>query len=281
MPGNVGSVGLAWQWDALKAIGMDDQPYTWDELYNAAVEIKKAKPDLVPFGVCNTPLCDLHSMIWSAQKNPVDENGIYDIRGEASIKALTLLRKMIEEKLMYADTITPNLGQWLKGGWAMINCYDVAGTMAQQAFGNDKYETGINFFPEYPETNAGSPFWINSGVVLNKAKNPQGFTDFCCWWFGPDNDATGKQMTEVAAKPCYTYVYEKFIAGNPLYAWQQKAIDLCAKSVPFPHNATHNIQNTKALPWVSKIYDLTLKFEPEVWMDAAYKDIQDEIAKMK
>ena len=50
MPGNVGSVGLAWQWDALKAIGLKDQPFTWDEVYNAAVEIKKAKPNLVPFG---------------------------------------------------------------------------------------------------------------------------------------------------------------------------------------------------------------------------------------
>ena len=95
----------------------------------------------------------------------------------------------------------------------MITCYDVAGTMAQQAFGANKNETGISYFPNYPETNAGAPFWINSGVVLNKAKNPQGFTDFCCWWFGPDNDATGKQITEVAAKPCYTFTYEKFVTG--------------------------------------------------------------------
>jgi len=281
MPGNVGSVGLAWAWEPLRAIGLDDQPYTWDGVYEAAREIKKAKPDLVPFGSACTPLCELWTMIWSAQKDPFDENGLYDIRGEASIAALKWLRKMVEEGLMYSEGINTGLSQWLKGGWAMIICYDVAGTMAQNTFGVDKYETGINYFPDYPETNAGSPFWINSGVVLNKAANPQGFTDFCCWWFGPDNDATGKQITEVAAKPCYTYTYEKFVKDNPLYAWEQKAIDLCAKSVPFPHNTTHGIQGSMARPHVEKYIDLNVPLEPEVWVNEAYKDIQDEIAKQK
>ncbi len=281
MPGNVGSVGLAWQWEALRAVGMNDQPYTWDEVYRVAKEIKKAKPELVPFGSACTPLCDLWTMIWSAQKNPFDAKGLYDIRGEGAMKALEWLRKMVDEKLIYTEGVNTGLSQWLKGGWAMIICYDVAGTMAQKTFGVDKYETGINFFPNYPETNAGSPFWINSGVLLNKAKNPQGFTDFCCWWFGPDNDATGRQITEVAAKPCYTYMYEKFVKGRPEYAWEQKAIDLCAKSVPFPHNTTHGIQSSKASPWVQKVYDASQKFEPKVWMDSAYKDIEDEIAKQK
>ena len=279
-PGNVGSVGLAWAWEPLRAIGLDDQPYTWDGLYEASKKIKEAKPDLLPFGFACTPLCDLWTMIWSAQEDPFDENGLYDIRGEASIQALTWMRKMLEEGLML-DVPSAGLGQWLKGGWAMICSYDVAGTMAQKTFGTDKYESGINFFPEKGKTNAGSPFWINCGCLLNKANNPQGFVDFCLWWFGPDNDTTGKQITEVAAKPCYTYTYDKFVKGNPLWAWEQTAIDLCANSVPFPHNTTHGIQGSKAKPHMEKILDLGLKFEPKAWMDEAYKDIQDEIAKQK
>ena len=66
MPGNVGIVGLAWQWDALRAVGFEKQPETWDELYTACSEIKKAKPDLIPFGSCGQPLCDLWTWIWSA-----------------------------------------------------------------------------------------------------------------------------------------------------------------------------------------------------------------------
>ena len=281
MPGNVGSIGLAWAWEPLRAIGLDGQPYTWQGVYEAAKEIKKAKPDLVPMGFACTPLCDLWSMIWSAQDDPIDENGIYDIRGEASIAALKWMRQMVEEDLLYT---TPNTGldQWLKGGWAMICSYDVAGTMAQQTFGMDKYESGINFFPESKdETHAGSPFWINCGVVLNKANNPQGFTDFCLWWFGPDNKATGKQITEVAAKPCYTYTYEDFVEDNPQQAWQKEAIDLCAKSVPFPKGTTHSIQGGQGGPHVQKVYDTSLDFAPEKWMDEAYQDIQDEIAKQK
>ena len=102
MPGNVGSVGLAWQWDALEPIGLKDQPFSWDEVYNAAVEIKKAKPKLVLW-VC------LLSALRSVDDDlecPGEPHRFHqhpDIRGEASIKALTWLRNTVEEKLMYSE----------------------------------------------------------------------------------------------------------------------------------------------------------------------------------
>ncbi|MCD6520536.1 MAG: extracellular solute-binding protein, partial [Anaerolineae bacterium] len=280
IPGNVGSVALAWFWEPLKAIGLEDQPETWDELYEAAKKIKEAKPDLVPFGSALGPLCDLYAILWSSRDDPFDENELVDIRSEEAIWALKWMRKMIEEGLMY-DTPNTGLSQWLKGGWAMISSYDVAGTMAQQTFGMDAAATGINCRRFKGEIKAGTPFWINVCVVFDKCKNPQGMTDFYLWWFGPDNKKTGEQITKVAAKPCYKYTYDEFVKGHPEFEWEQKGIDLVAKSAWFRKVPTWGIQRDITRQYLDKVYDLSLKFEPQAWMDQAYKDIQAEIAKMK
>ena len=87
----------------------------------------------------------------------------------------------------------------------MINCFDVAGTMAQATFGEDKADTGISFFPEKGKIQRRRALLDQLCVLLNKAKNPQGTTDFFLYMFGPDNKATGKQITQMAAKPCYQY----------------------------------------------------------------------------
>ncbi len=280
IPGNVGSVALAWMWEPLRAAGYEKQPATWDEVYDAATKIKAAKPEFTPFASACTPLCDLWAMLWGATKTPIDKDGIIDFRSEASIKALTWLRKMVEEELMPATSAT-SFADWLKGGTAIISSYDVAGTMAQQTFGLEAADTGINFFIDDKDTYAGCPFWINSSVLFDKAKNPQGMVDFYLWWFGPDNKTTGKQITEVAAKPCYSYTYDEFVKGKPEYEWEQKGIDLVAKSVWFPVNRYWAITNNAVIPMVQKLMDVEQEFTPEADMEAAYKTVQDEIAKMK
>ncbi len=278
IPGNVGSVALAWFWEPLKAVGYEAQPITWDEVYDAAKKIKAKSPELTPFASGCTTLCDLWTMIWSAKEDPFDSDKLIDIRGKESIDALTWMRKMVEEELM-PPTTKEQFGNWLKGGTAIITCYDVAGTMAQQTFGVDKADTGISFFPEKGKTNAGTPFWINNSVLLNKAKNPQGMVDFYLWWFSPDNDVTGKQITQVAAKPCYTYTYDKFVKPDKLYAWEQLGIDLVAKSKWFQPDTYFDIQNNMTGPQLEKCLDVSQKFEPQAAMDQAYSDIKAEIAK--
>jgi len=280
IPGNVGSVALAWMWDALRAAGYEEQPKTWDEVYDCAKKIKEAKPDLIPFGSANTPLCDLYTMIWGSTKDPIDADGLIDIRGEASIKALTWLRKMAEEELMPL-TSTTTFQDWLKGGVGLISSYDVAGTMNQQTFGIEAADTGISFFVDEQDTYAGTPFWINSSVLFNKAENPQGMVDFYLWWFGPENKTTGKQIAEVAAKPCYTYTYDEFIKGRPEYEWEQKGIDLVAKSVWFPANRYYLIVYNAVQPMVQKAMDVDQEFTPEADMEEAYQTAQEEISKMK
>jgi len=118
-------------------------------------------------------------------------------------------------------------------------------------------------------------------VLFNQAANPTGMVDFFLWWFGPDNKTTGKQITEVAAKPCYTYTYEEFVAGNADQQWQQEAIDIIADSTWFPVNRTWGIMNTHVGPALEKCYDLGQPFEPEQAMEEAYDNIKEDLAQLR
>lgn len=288
IPGNVGSSALAWYWEPVRKAGFEEKfksgaNITWDDIYTAAKKIKETSPEFTPFSFAIETLTLHFPMIWGAKDSPTDADGIVDIRSEESLNALEWARKMVDEKLM-PGTSTDQFGNWLKKGIAIISCFDVAGTMAQQTFGMDAADTGVNFFPTADSTHGGCPFWINSSVLLNKAKNPQGMLDFYLWWFGPDNDATGEQITKVAAKPCYQYTYDKFVKGKPEYAWEQKGIDLVAKSKWFPVNTVWGIENTSATASIQKLLAPETTFSRDVAkaeMDKCYADIKDQLSKQK
>jgi hypothetical protein len=288
IPGNVGSVALAWYWEPVKAAGFEEKfkgtaNITWDDIYTVAKKIKETSPAYTPFSYVSENLSLLYAMIWGAKDSPTDADGLVDIRSEESLNALEWARKMVDEGLM-PNTSTDQWSNWLKKGIAVFTCFDVAGTIAQQTFGVDSADTGVNFFPTADSTHGGCPFWINSSVLLNKAKNPQGMLDFYLWWFGPDNDATGQQITKVAAKPCYQYTYDKFVKGQAAYAWEQKGIDLVAKSKWFPINTAWNIEQLAVTPIIQKLLDPANKFSRDVAkteMEACYTDIKDQLSKQK
>lgn len=283
IPGNVGSVALGWFWEPLRKAGYESQPMTWAEVRDAAEKIAETSPELTPFDVAATPLCDLYAMIWGATENPITEEGLVDIESEASLAALRWIREMAVDGLLPPAT-GENFQNWLKGGTAMMSSYDVHGTMAQQTFGQDAATTGINFFREDPEvygTKAGTPFWINGTVLLNKAPNPQGAVDFILWWFGPNNKATGQQITEVAAKPCYQYTYDEFVKPNPAHHWQLEGIELIAKSVWFPTNLFFGIQSENTQPEMQRLRDPSQNVTPEEVVANAMAGIRADIEELK
>ena len=224
-------------------------------------------------------------MIWGATATPVTKDGLVDITGEASIAALNWMKMMVSENLMPPTRSGPgaavnqNFQDWQKGTTAIITSFDVAATINQQTFGIDAAKNGLNMRQDKTKVQAGTPFWTNGSVVLNKAKNPQGMADFLLWWFGPDNEASGKQIATVAAKPCYQYTYDKFIKNNPEYQWEADAIEVVRNSVPFPSNMYQTIQTQATQPWVEKA--ISGGTDPATAMAGAAKDIQDQIAKLK
>lgn len=250
IPGNVGSVALGWFTEPLEAAGVEP-PETWDEVRFAAEAVAATSPDLTPYDAACQPLCDLIGMIWGATDTPLTEEGLIDWQGEASIDAINWLTAMAADGLMPTNH-SESFGNWLKGGTAIMSSFDVHGTMAQQTFGDEMASTGVNIVREKGDPKSGAPFWLNGSAVLNGANNPQGMMDFLLWWFGPDNEDNGRQITEVAAKPAYQYTYDQFVADNPVQHWQIAGIELVRDSVPFPVNLFWGIQNSVVGPWLEQ-----------------------------
>lgn len=278
VPGNVGSVAMGWYTKPLADAGVEP-PTTWDEVRAAAEKIKATSPDLTPYDVAASPLCDVIAMIWGATDKPLTDDGLIDWTGEAAISAVKWLQAMTADGLM-PGVHTESFGNWLKGGTAMMSSFDVHGTLAQQAFGQDAAATGVNLRRDKDVPAAGTPFWLNGSVVLNQAKNAQGMADFFLWWFGPNNDDMGKQIATVAAKPAYEYTYDKFIKVDPAQAWQLEGIELVRNSVPFPSNLYWGIQNTIGATWIQKAVDPANGLSAEDAMAGLLEEIQAEIADM-
>jgi ABC-type glycerol-3-phosphate transport system substrate-binding protein len=282
IPGNVGSVALAWLTEPMQTAGVDFEPVSWDEVREAALMIQSAVPNITPFDSATTPLADLWSMIWGASDTPISEEGFVDITGEASIAALEWMRTMVQEGLM--PPVRPAIGSgsnenfqnWQRGGTGIITSYDVAATIVQATFGIDAAVNGLNMRRERDQQRAGTPFWVNSCVVLNGAANPQGMTDFFLWWFGPNNKTTGRQIAEVAAKPCYQYTYDEFIEGRPEYEWELESIEVVRNSVPFPVTTTITIQQAETQPWVERVIGPE-GLDPTEAMTNAVADIQRQV----
>jgi len=275
VPGNVGSVALGWFTKPLKDAGLTP-PETWDEVRAAAEKIKATSPNLTPFDSAASPLCDQIAMIWGASDKPITDEGLIDWTGEASIAALKWQQAMVKDGLLPA-VHTDSFNNWLKGGTALMTSFDVHGTLAQQTFGLDAADTGVNMKRKKDSIAAGTPFWLNGCVVLDKAKNPQGMADFFLWWFGPNNDETGKQIANVAAKPPYQYMYDKWVKGNKANEWQLAGIELVRKSVPFPTNLYWATQNTIGQTWVQKALDPANNLSAEDALAGLLDEVHTEI----
>lgn len=280
IPGNVGSIALAWQAKLLDDVGVKEPPTTWDEVYETAKKLKEKNPTITSFDSAFSPLCDLYAMIWGGQDNPFNADGLVDITSPISIEALQWMQKMVKEELMPA-THNDSFSNWLKGSTAMIISYDVAGTLFEKAFGKGTGPTGTSLFREKGSTRAGVPFWMNAMVVLNGAKNPQGMTDFYLWWVGPDNKASGRQFAEVAAKPCYEYQYKEFIEGKPEQAWQLQGIDLVRKSVGFNVNQPTTTQFDPTRVQIEKALNPASGIDATSAMEQALVDVKGAVAKLK
>jgi ABC-type glycerol-3-phosphate transport system substrate-binding protein len=286
VPGNVGSVALAWMTEPLQTAGITEDPVSWQEVHDAAAAIYENAPDYTPFDSAGTPLCDLWSLIWGATDKPLAaDTGYVDITGQASIDALNWMKQMVDEELMpptrspQGSATNQQWQDWQKGATAIITCFDVAATINQQTFGIDAAKNGLNIRKDRDQVMAGTPFWTNGSVVLNGAKNPQGMADFLLWWFSPANEATGKQITQVAAKPCYQYTYDSFVKDNPEYQWEADAIEVVRNSVPFPADNTRTIQQKAIQPWMEQA--IAGEVDPEEAMANALADIQKEVDKLK
>lgn len=279
IPGNVGSVVLQWYWEPLKGIGLTKQPTTWDATYEAATKIKAKYPKWIPIAQDSEPLTGLITRMYTAipPKELYTSDGLLNLKHQGAIDSMNWLKKMADEGLM-PPTDQNVVDDWNRKTVAMLISYDVMGEDAQKTYGYDAAATGVTFTPKEGVLNSGTPFWMNSSVVLNKAKNPQGMADFFIWWFGPSNSAAQQTLVATAAKPCYSYTYDKYVKGNDKFAWEQTGIDLVAKSVPTPVNTYWTIELDAIKPWEDKFLAKGSTLSAEQALQGMSKDISDKIA---
>lgn len=282
IPGNVGSSALQWFWDPLKEVGANKQPETWDETRELAAKVKAKFADKTPFASIGTPLFDLFSLMYGAIKPDelFTKEGVFNLEHEGAVASLQWMKDMAKAGLM-PTVMTDVNANWDKGTVVMMLAYDVKGQHAQKTYGYDKADTGINIFRKKGEVASGTPFWMNGSVVFNKAKNPQGIADFFLWWFGPNNEMAQKTLVATAAKPCYTYTYEKFVKDDPKFKWEQVGIDLVAKSKPYPTHTYFGIEQEAVKPWVEKFLAADSTLSPEDALRSAAKERADKMSKQK
>ena len=107
--------------------------------------------------------------------------------------------------------------------------------------------------------------------------------NFFLWFVGPNNnDNIGKQITQGAPKPCYTYNYDSYVKPDPTLAWEQAGVDLIAKSTPFPFNSSHYIEQNTVRTHIQNVMYLQKQFSPDLAhseMQAAYDEIRKALSK--
>jgi ABC-type glycerol-3-phosphate transport system substrate-binding protein len=155
------------------------------------------------------------------------------------------------------------------------------GVWAQRIFGPDKADTGSLPVPAKGNPHAGSPFWSNTFVVFQGAKNAQQLVDFYIWLLGPKNDSVQQAVIESGKAPVLNSIYKSKIENNARFRWMAAFRDLIAASVPYPENTFWSIQHSKIMPWVSKLMEPGTTLSPEEAMRSALQEVKEEVAKQK
>jgi ABC-type glycerol-3-phosphate transport system substrate-binding protein len=163
----------------------------------------------------------------------------------------------------------------------MLIAQNSRGVWAQRVHGAEKADTGMLPLPAKGAPNAGAPFWSNTFAVFDKAKQPQAYTDFLIWLLGPANKDVHQAIVESGKCPVPRSIYPAMVDTKPQYKWMALHRDMVAASVPYPENSFWALQNTKVLPWITKLMEKDTKLTPQEAMANAVKEIKEEVAKQK
>jgi hypothetical protein len=188
---------------------------------------------------------------------------------------------------LFKEGVTPPHGTdgylelWQRAKLSMLLAQNSRGVWAQRVHGADKADTGKLPLPAKGAANAGSPFWSNTFVVFEKAKQPQAYVDFLVWMLDSKNSQVHKAVIESGKCPIHNPTYATLVEPNPVFRWMSLHRDMVADAVPYPENTFWTIQNSKIMPWVGKLMEKDAKLTPEEAMQGALKEIKEEVEKQK
>jgi ABC-type glycerol-3-phosphate transport system substrate-binding protein len=283
VPYSVEAIGLMFYRDPLAAVGYKEAPATWDDTLDASKKVgdRFKTEQITPIAWVGAIHTGIQGLTHAATKNPYDADGLLDVTGEAAQKALRWMQ------LLFKEGVTPPHGSdgylelWQRAKLSMLLAQNSRGVWAQRVHGPEKADTAKLPLPAKGAASAGSPFWSNTFVVFEKAKQPQAYVDFLIWLLGPKNADVHKAIIESGKAPTLNSIYKSQVETNPVFKWMALHRDMIADSVPYPENAFWAIQNSKINPWITKLMEKDTTLTPEEAMANALKETKEEIAKQK
>jgi len=283
IPYSVEAIGLMWYTEYLGGIGLREPPGTWDALLDAAkkIQIQFRSQEVVPFAWVPAIHTSLQALIHAATDKPYTSEGLLDITGPASMRALRFMRSLVEEGLTPPHGSDGYLDLWQRSKLALLLAQNSRGVWAQRIFGPDKADTGPVPVAMRGGPQSGTPFWSNTFVVFNGAKHPQQLVDFYIWLLGPKNDKVQQAIIESGKAPVLDSIYKSKIENNQRFRWMARFRDLIAASVPYPENTFWSIQNSKIMPWINRLMEKGSTLSLEEAMNNALQEIREEVAKQK
>lgn len=283
IPYSVEAIGLMWYREPLSAVGHKEAPTTWNDTLDAARKIGEQlkSQQITPLAWVGAIHTSIQALTHSATKTPYTSDGLLDITGEGGIKALSWMHELFKAGVTPPHGSDGYLELWQRAKLSMLLAQNSRGVWAQRVHGADKADTAKLPLPAKDAPNGGSPFWSNTFVTLNKAKQPQAYNDFLIWLLGPKNKEVHTAIIASGKAPTLNSVYKSLVEPNQQFRWMTAHRDMIANSAPYPENAFWGIQNAKIMPWITKLMDKDTTLSPEQAMKNALQEVKDEVAKQK
>jgi len=275
VPYSFENITFNWRNDQFAEAGHPEQPLTWDDWYEAAVDVKAWGKDqeIYPTAFAGALWTDVGALITSAMANPYTAEGMVDWMAPESIAALQFYRKLVSEELTPEHGFDGWFESFERGKVASVQAQSSRGVWGQKLHGPEKMTTSP-IASMKTDSGAGTVFWGNGLGVVNKAPFAQEVVDFYVYAFGPANLNFQKAVIESGKTPVYNSTYDKLINVDPAfetYKWMSTMRDDVAKSQPVPRNTFYLIQHNAYIKHIVSFID-----DPSITPEQCAQAILDE-----
>jgi len=247
LPYSFENITFNWRNDQFAEIGVTERPATWNDWYEAAVELKKwgADQEIIPTSFVGSLWTDAGALITSAMTEPYNSEGLIDWKAPEAVAALEFYRKLVDEELTPTHGFDGWFESFQRGRVASVQAQSSRGVWGQKIHGEANMTTSPIATLE-KGGGSGTVYWGNGLGVVNGAPYAQEMVDFYVYALGPANAGFQKAVIQSGKTPIYNSAYDEIIEADPMFGtfkWMQGMRDDVARSTPTPRNTFYLIQH--------------------------------------
>ncbi len=284
IPYSFENITFNWRNDQFAEIGVTETPATWDDWYEAAVELKKwgADQEIIPTSFVGSLWTDAGALITSAMEQPYTTEGMIDWTAPEAIAALEFYRKLVSEELTPVHGFDGWFESFQRGKVASVQAQSSRGVWGQKIHGEANMTTSPIATME-KGSGSGTVYWGNGLGVVSGAPYAQEVADFYVHALGPANTNFQKAVIQSGKTPVYNSAYDNIIESDPLFStfrWMNGMREDVARSLPVPRNTFYLIQHQVYTKYIVE-YIEDPSMSPEMLADLIVEDSLAEIEKQK